>query len=230
MPTSEPTSIAVESDGGSVSLVLPNGDQVTILIGPAVGAALGSGQQIQVVFEPAPQTNGDGEGGSSLGGGQITRLAPPVDIRLSPQTGTLSDASLAQTVQIRLPAHATAPGQEFAWLVEAREDGQFLGYIRIVGEFDALTNTLVYTLRLDQLQGTLFLPAIIVPAYVRNQDPDVHMYSSPFKDAVDFGKAAPQFTSFTVVGPQVGRRIYVYNTATNNYGWIDAAGVGPTGS
>jgi len=77
------------------------------------------------------------------------------------------------------------------------------------------------------LQGALFLPAVLVPAYVQNFDPEVHIYSGPGRDAIDYGLAAPQFTTFTVVGPQVGRRIFVYNPATQNYGWIDATGVGP---
>ncbi len=77
------------------------------------------------------------------------------------------------------------------------------------------------------LQGTLFLPAVLLPAYVQNFDPEVHIYSGPGRDAVDYGIAAPQFTTFTVVGPQVGWRIFVFNPVTQNYGWIDASGVGP---
>ena len=57
-----------------------------------------------------------------------------------------------------------------------------------------------------------------------------HIWSSPFKDGADFGVAAPQFTTFTVLGPQVGQRLLVYNPVTNNSGWIEALGVGPVGS
>jgi hypothetical protein len=46
---------------------------------------------------------------------------------------------------------------------------------------------------------------------------------------VDYGLAGPQFTIYTVVGPQVAGRIYVFNPTTLNYGWIDASGVGPSG-
>ena len=46
----------------------------------------------------------------------------------------------------------------------------------------------------------------------------------------DFGVAAPQFTTLTVLGPQVGQRLLVYDLVTNNVGWIDAVGVGPAGA
>jgi hypothetical protein len=78
-------------------------------------------------------------------------------------------------------------------------------------------------------QGTLFLPAVVVPAYVQSFDPELHIYSGPFRDAIDFGVAAPQYTVFTVVAPQVGSRLFVHNPATQNYGWIDVRGVGPAG-
>jgi len=42
---------------------------------------------------------------------------------------------------------------------------------------------------------------------------------------VDFGVAAPQFTTFTVVGPRAGCKVQVYNPVTGNYGWIDEARV-----
>jgi len=80
---------------------------------------------------------------------------------------------------------------------------------------------------LADLRGALFLPTTLVPAYVANFDANVHIYSSPFVGATDYGLAGPQFTTFTVVAPQVGSRLYVYNPATDNYGWIDVTGVGP---
>jgi hypothetical protein len=108
--------------------------------------------------------------------------------------------------------------------------GQFFGYMRVPAEFEPATNSLVYRVSLGELRDTLWLPALIVPAYVKNHDGRVHIWSSPMSDAVDFGVAAPQFTLFKVVGPQVGGRIFVYNPATGNYGWIDAAGVGNVGA
>jgi hypothetical protein len=80
---------------------------------------------------------------------------------------------------------------------------------------------------LASLQGTLFLPATLVPAYVQNFDPGAHIYSGPGADAVDYGVAGPQYTTFTVVAPQLGNRLFVYNPVTENYGWIDARSVGP---
>jgi hypothetical protein len=107
--------------------------------------------------------------------------------------------------------------------------GQFLGYMRAPAEFDPATNSLRYHVALGELRGTLLLPVLVEPAYVRNFDPAVHIWSSPMADAVDFGVAADQFTLFKVVGPQVGGRIFVYNPESDNYGWIDASGVGNVG-
>lgn len=59
-------------------------------------------------------------------------------------------------------------------------------------------------------------------------DPDVHSRPSPFQDVVDFGVAAPEpWTVFPVLAPQVGRRVLVFNPATEGLGWLDVAGVGP---
>lgn len=33
--------------------------------------------------------------------------------------------------------------------------------------------------------------------------------------------------AFSLAAPQVGQRVGVYNPFTDNYGWIDVAGVGP---
>jgi hypothetical protein len=82
-------------------------------------------------------------------------------------------------------------------------------------------------LSVGELQGTLFLPTSITAAYVANFDPNVHIYSGPFAEGVDYGVAGPQYTTFTVVAPQVGSRLFVYNPTTDNYGWIDVSGIGP---
>ena len=79
------------------------------------------------------------------------------------------------------------------------------------------------------LSGTPFLPAQVGPGYVQNHDPEVHIWSGPTRLAVDFGFAGPQFTTFTVVAPQVGARLFVYSPVVGNYGWIDVPGVGPSG-
>jgi hypothetical protein len=73
----------------------------------------------------------------------------------------------------------------------------------------------------------LVLPVALQPAFVQNFSAESHIYSNPNSDAVDFGIAGPQFTTFTVVAPQVGGRIYVLNPQTKGYGWINASEVGP---
>jgi len=79
----------------------------------------------------------------------------------------------------------------------------------------------------QDLQGTLFLPAIIVPATVVTLDPDAHLWSGVQPDAADFGPVGPQFSSLVVVAPQLRSRLYVFNPATENYGWIDVTSIGP---
>ena len=49
------------------------------------------------------------------------------------------------------------------------------------------------------------------PAWVANHDPAVRIWSSPFKDAVDFCEAAEHWSVFTVLAAQVGRRVLVFN-------------------
>jgi LysM repeat protein len=120
------------------------------------------------------------------------------------------------------------PGDEITWLMEVQEDGVFIGYMRITGVFDPSTNRIVFTVPGSMLQGTLFLPVVLTEAYMRNFDPNVRLWSSPFKDAVDFGVVGPQWTRLRVLSPQVGQRIMVYNTFTKDIGWVDQYGVGPT--
>ena len=69
----------------------------------------------------------------------------------------------------------------------------------------------------------------LLPAWVQNFDESVHIYSGPTREALDYGVAAPRFTVFPVVAPQVLGRVFVYNPVTENYGWIDVRGVGPAG-
>jgi hypothetical protein len=111
--------------------------------------------------------------------------------------------------------------------MEVKRGGQFFGYLRLPGEFDGANNALNYCVDTDSLRDSLFLPVLIVPAYLENFDGEVRMWSSPDPDAVDFGLVGPQFTRLTVVGPQVGDRIFVYNAFSGGYGWVDAYGVGP---
>jgi hypothetical protein len=104
-----------------------------------------------------------------------------------------------------------------------------LGYGRLPATFEPSTGSLVVLAPLGALRGTLFLPAVITPAFVQNFDPLVRMWSGPTSEARDFGLAGPQFTTFTVVAPQIVDRLFVYSPVVSNYGWIDVSGVGPSG-
>jgi hypothetical protein len=148
-----------------------------------------------------------------------------------PVTG-LADVS----VNLSLPVMTQPPQPDrvFAWLYAIYQRGDFLGYVRPPASFDPTTSSLRTRLSLADIQasseGTLFLPAVLQPAWVGSFDPGVHIYSGPTDDAIDYGLAGPQNTTFLVVAPQVGNRLFVYNSATNNYGWIDVRGVGPVPS
>ena len=54
------------------------------------------------------------------------------------------------------------------------------------------------------------------------------LWSGPDGRAVSFGLEA-QFSSFLVVRPQAGRRLYVFNPRTRNYAYLDAKDAGPSG-
>ena len=200
-------------------------------------AALPDGSRLRLLQDPAPVSQSSVAAGGSLGGGVARPVAPPMDLKLTledlrtSQQQRVPDAMRALSVTVSLPVLASVasdPQQgNFAWLIEVQEDGQFLGYFLLSGGFDPATGKLTYQVPVSQLQGTLFLPVMLQPASVASFDPLVHIWSSPFKDAVDFGFAGPQFTVFPVLGPQVGQRILVYDPVTAGVGWIDASGVGP---
>ncbi len=59
--------------------------------------------------------------------------------------------------------------------------------------------------------------------------PDADIGTETSNPTLDFGPAAShQFTVFKVVGPEVEGRLFVVNTETGLYGWIDVAAVGPS--
>ena len=136
-----------------------------------------------------------------------------------------------RVVMVQLPlGRPTEPGAVFHWLFEVLEEGVFIGYTWSPDEVvDEAAGTVTIPMRVSQLQGTLFLPASITPGFVANHDPLAAMWSGPTKEARGFGYAGPQFTTFTVVAPQVRERLFVYSPVVGNYAWIDALGVGPVG-
>ena len=48
-------------------------------------------------------------------------------------------------------------------------------------------------------------------------------------DAVSFGTTSNQFCAFLVVRAPEGARLFVYNPYTDNYLWLDADAIGPSG-
>ncbi|NDB19631.1 MAG: carboxypeptidase regulatory-like domain-containing protein, partial [Proteobacteria bacterium] len=200
---------------------------------------------LTVIFDPAPPTANDVERGS-LGGGGVTPLGMPFDLRMEVRaadgTGIPlknladpkpdSDASLP-TVQVAMPV----PGRylnggmgTFAYLLglhDGTPSGGFLGYLRPPATFDGRAGTQTIEQPIDSFGGSLILPVDLVPSYVANHSADAHLWSGPTADAIDFGPVGEQFTLLTVVAPQVGFRINVYNPITRNYGWIDVDAVGP---
>ncbi len=55
-----------------------------------------------------------------------------------------------------------------------------------------------------------------------------HLWSGPTDPAVDYGEI-PQWTYLLVVAPQTGPRLFVYVPWTQNYAYVDARSVGPSG-
>ena len=136
-----------------------------------------------------------------------------------------------EMVLVQLPlGRPTEPGAAFHWLYEVLENGVFLGYTWSPDEIvDEVAGTVTIPMPISQLQGTLFLPASITPGYVANHDALAQVFSGPTQGAKGFGYAGPQFTTFTVLAPQVGLRLFVYSPVVDNYAWIEALGVGPVG-
>ncbi|HET7769331.1 MAG TPA: hypothetical protein VFN74_11205 [Chloroflexota bacterium] len=106
--------------------------------------------------------------------------------------------------------------------------GLFAGYVRVPGVFVPTMSALDYEVSVAGLvEGRLFLPARITPAYVAVHDPTARFWSGPTPDAIDLGPATPALGRLLVVAPQVLDRIYVFSPTTNNYAWLDAPHLGP---
>ena len=172
-------------------------------------------------FEPAPATANEVQRGS-LGGGSVIPLAAPFSVTVA--------GNKSSSVAFSLPSIAVAPNLEFGYLAQASDaSGAFIGYIRAVAKFVPSSGRQDFSVGVGDLAGAFMLPAAFQPAYVQNFGADLKIYSGWDDKATSFGPAGPQFTTFRVVAPQIGKRIYVFNPVTENYGWVDAEGVGPAG-
>lgn len=66
------------------------------------------------------------------------------------------------------------------------------------------------------------------PTWIQNHQ-ETQLWSGPADGAVSFGTVR-QWSFFQVVAPQgASKRLYVRNPSTNDYGYIDASAVGPSG-
>jgi len=172
-------------------------------------------------FEPAPSTANEVQRGS-LGGGSVIPLGAPFSVTVA--------GNKSSSVAFSLPSITVAPNLEFGYLAQASDSsGAFIGYIRADAKFVPSSGRQEFSVGVGDLSGAFMLPAAFQPAYVQNFGADLQIYSGWDDKAASFGPAGPQFTTFRVVAPQIGKRIYVYNPVTDNYGWIDAEGVGPAG-
>lgn len=236
-----PTRGTIGSSGGLVAASLA-GRNVQVIVGiqtmAQLASAVGTGATVEVVIDLAPRVPNQAAAGS-LGGGVVVPASGPLDIKATIRSpggaavavspGTSADV----TIDVRLPVTTDAsrvnPNGVFTWLQAVYDDTGFLGYLRPPADFDPASNSVAVHVSASSLSGTLFLPGVLVPAWVANFDSDVHIFSGPTREAQDFGVAGPAFTTFPVVGPQVAARVYVFNPATLGNGWIDVSGVGPTG-
>ena len=246
---------AVTLTGGPVTLAfaVPNlvGEEnavVAVRIPASVFVAINRvspDASLTVLFDPAPPTANEVERGS-LGGGGVTPLGMPFDLRMEVRAADGTgiplknlavpkpdgDASLP-TVQVAMPVpgrYLNGGNGTFAYLLglyDGTPSGGFLGYLRPPATFDGRAGTQTLEQPIDSFGGSLILPVDLAPSYVANHSADAHLWSGPTADAIDFGPVGEQFTLLTVVAPQVGFRINVYNPITKNYGWIDVDAVGP---
>lgn len=238
--TAGPVRVLIPSSGGTALGTFSGGQQVWVNVPADTASQLYSragATALSVVFDFQPSLTT--ASAVDVGGGDVTALAGPLDIKLqlADSGGNSLDlgpaASLPVTITLPAPSQLGQVGSsgDLAWLQAIYDhSGAFLGYVRPAAVFDPTSDTVVLTPAAGSLAGTLFLPVGIVPAWVQNFVPGIHIFSAPTPDGIDFGAAADhQFTTFTVVAPQVGRRLFVFNQATGNYGWIDVNGVGPSG-
>jgi hypothetical protein len=143
----------------------------------------------------------------------------------------LPDGALSEMYLVSMPvvSQPTRSDETFTWLLEVREDGQFLGYMRHPNTYDAQTNALVYELPGQVLQDSALLAVILKPSRVQVFLPDVHGWSSPFASADDFGELGQLWSAYSVLAPQVGGRIGIRSPDSGDMIWVDASGVGPVG-
>jgi hypothetical protein len=235
---------------------LANGRHVQLSLDAGIQAELPEGWGLRLSFEPRPLAP-YGSVATALDGANARQAGDPFHLGvvvIDCATGaslTLPEPLLGYAVRLSLPvlSETAAPATsdtQFAWLRALWNADTFAGYLRIDTPYDAGSDSLVFSATLADVQSAHFLPVLVAPVYVQNVDPNLHIWSGPNADvgvgpdadigsvttneAVDFGLAAThQFTTFQVVGPQVEARLFVVNTETGDYGWIDVAGVGPAG-
>ena len=243
----------------TLALPLINGQLVLLSIDAGILDVLPAGWALTLGFDPRPippydsiATALDGARASQAGVPFHVRVEV-IDCATGVSLA-LPEPLLDYPVRLSLPvlsptAALTAPTDldtQFAWFRALWDADTFAGYLRIDTPYDGASNTLVFSASLADVQSALFLPALVAPSYVQNFDAEAHMWSGPRADVrvgpdadigdgatnetIDFGLAATrQFTTFKIAGPQIGERLFVVNTETGAYGWIDAAAVGPSG-
>jgi hypothetical protein len=206
---------------------------------PDFAASVPDGVRVAVVGDTdvARHSTSDPDQGA-LGGGDAVRVAPPVDLNLvaydiaSGDQLPLPDGVRQQTFRVSLPVLATPddPADTFTWLASVRQDDAPAGYMRYPSTYNSDTGMLVFEMPVSVLENTAVLPVILQKAWVQAFMPDVHIWSSPFHDGQDLGPAGQLWDTYEVIAPQVATRIGVVAPDTGDMVWIDADGVGPTGT
>ena len=85
--------------------------------------------------------------------------------------------------------------------------------------------TVVLCIMFMGLASSSVSAAAYTPWWVQNQQ-DTQLWSGPDSQAVSFGTVAVR-SSFLVVAPQQGPRLYVLNPLSGNYAYVDASAVAP---
>ena len=152
-----------------------------------------------VWFEPTPATANEVQRGS-LGGGSVIPLSAPFSVTVA--------GNKSSTVGFSLPSIPVAPTMEFGYLAQANDaSGAFVGYVRADAKFNPSSGRQEFSAKVGDLGGAFMIPAAFQPAYVQNFASDLKIWSGWDDKAASFGDAGPQFTTFKVVAPQIGKRI-----------------------
>jgi hypothetical protein len=209
---------------GAVPPQFPTTTSPSVVLDPSVTGALPDGAGLMVAYDPsaALPTSGEPSGTGVYPVGQPIRLRLQLQDPLTAADVAVSPELAAQSVRLQLPVLRQPSDGRFAWLAGVEDAGQFVGYALLLTDFDPATGTLRVGVPLSSLQDMLLVPVVLVPTFVEVTNRDLHIWSGPLLDAVDYGVPNPPLLILKVLGPQTAGRLFVFDPVSGSYGWVDA--------